>query len=472
MTERGKQTVVQVFASAGWGGGEQYVYDLAERLQREGYGVQLVSRESEVIRRKTASLGCPLVQFPLRSRFGLRSILKMKRLIESVEADIVHTHQFKDTFIALFARALSDRKPKVILTRHLVRPAKRNFLYSYLYRRTDRIVFVSELARRVFLSSSPKIAARSVTVIHNSIPPCRLQTGGVVLRQRYGIPPDTVVVAYAGRLHPEKGVEVLLDAAALLKSEDFVLLVAGQGEPVYEQRLRDRAKALGLDGKVVFTGFLDDVPQFMRQVDIGVVPTVGQEAFGLTVLEFMQAGRAVITTDNGAQPEFVASGTDGILIPPSDAEALAAALRGLIRNRELRELLGAAARKKRKKHSLTNTSSGKSRRSIGTAHRASFASAAEYPFPETRSARFGIQQFFRRFGRRPLTVGEQTVARRGHEEGIDELRLGHHVGIEGSVAVGGITVQAYLYTVTFAAQFACQCYRGVGKNCIARGDQG
>ena len=156
MTERGKQTVVQVFASAGWGGGEQYVYDLAERLQREGYGVQLVSRESEVIRRKTASLGCPLVQFPLRSRFGLRSILKMKRLIESVEADIVHTHQFKDTFIALFARALSDRKPKVILTRHLVRPAKRNFLYSYLYRRTDRIVFVSELARRVFLSSSPK----------------------------------------------------------------------------------------------------------------------------------------------------------------------------------------------------------------------------------------------------------------------------------------------------------------------------
>lgn len=127
MTERGKQTVVQVFASAGWGGGEQYVYDLAERLQREGYGVQLVSRESEVIRRKTASLGCPLVQFPLRSRFGLRSILKMKRLIESVEADIVHTHQFKDTFIALFARALSDRKPKVILTRHLVRPAKRKF---------------------------------------------------------------------------------------------------------------------------------------------------------------------------------------------------------------------------------------------------------------------------------------------------------------------------------------------------------
>lgn len=346
MAGREKQTVVQVFASAGWGGGEQYVYDLAERLLKEGYGVQLVSRESEVIRRKSASLGCPLVQFPLRSRFGLRSILKMKRLIESAEADIVHTHQFKDTFIALFARALSDRKPKVILTRHLVRPAKRNFLYSYLYRKTDRIVFVSELARRVFLSSSPKIAARSVTVIHNSIPPCRPQTGGVVLRQRYGISPDTAVVAYAGRLHPEKGVEVLLDAAALLKSEDFVLLVAGQGEPAYEQRLRGRAKALGLDGKVVFTGFLDDVPQFMRQTDIGVVPTVGREAFGLTVLEFMQAGRAVITTDNGAQPEFVASGTDGMLVPPADAEALAAALRGLIRNRKLRERLGAAARKK------------------------------------------------------------------------------------------------------------------------------
>lgn len=471
MTERGKQTVVQVFASAGWGGGEQYVYDLAERLQREGYGVQLVSRESEVIRRKTASLGCPLVQFPLRSRFGLRSILKMKRLIESVEADIVHTHQFKDTFIALFARALSDRKPKVILTRHLVRPAKRNFFYSYLYRRTDRIVFVSELARRVFLSSSPKIAARSVTVIHNSIPPCRLQTGGVVLRQRYGIPPDTVVVAYAGRLHPEKGVEVLLDAAALLKSEDFVLLVAGQGEPVYEQRLRDRAKALGLDGKVVFTGFLDDVPQFMRQVDIGVVPTVGQEAFGLTVLEFMQAGRAVITTDNGAQPEFVASGTDGILIPPSDAEALAAALRGLIRNRELRELLGAAAVKSGRSTLLRTLLPGNHGGLSGPLIEL-LCISGRIPVPRNSFGPIRHPTVFRRFGRRPLTVGEQTVARRGHEEGIDELRLGHHVGIEGGVAVGGITVQAYLYTVTSAAQFACQCYRGVGKNCIARGDQG
>lgn len=347
MAAQEKRRIVQVFASAGWGGGEQYVYDLTERLLAEGYDVRLVSRRSETIRRKTGALGCPLVQLPLRSRFGLFSILKMKRLIDSFGADVIHTHQFKDTFIALFARRLARRKPKVVFTRHLVRRAKTNRLYSFLYGHTDKIVFVSRLAERVFLSAAPKIDRERITVVHNAIPE-RMPAAdeGVSLRHRFGIAPGTAVVAYAGRLHPEKGVEVLLDAAAELHAADFVLLVAGCGEPEYERLLHDRVHAAGLDGKVFFTGFIDDVARFIRQSDIGVIPTVGREAFGLTVLEFMQAGKAVVTTDNGAQPEYVASGVNGMLVPPSDASALAAALRRLIEDRGLRERIGAAARKK------------------------------------------------------------------------------------------------------------------------------
>lgn len=348
MDAPGKQMIVlQLFASAGWGGGEQYVYDLTERLLKEGYGVRLLSRESGIIRRKTAALGAPLVQLSLRSRFGPCSVLKVKRLIDSEGVGVVHTHQFKDTFIALFARALSRRRPKVVFTRHLVRPAKTNFLYSYLYRRTDRIVFVSHLAKDVFLSAAPKIDARKVAVVHNAIPVAVPRAvRDVSFRERYGIASGTAVIAYAGRLHPEKGVEVLLDAAALLKEEDFVLLVAGCGTPLYERELRDRVRAAGLEGKVVFTGFVDDVPSLIREADLGVVPTVAREAFGLTVLEFMQAGKAVITTDNGAQPEFVDSGVNGILVPPADPQTLADAMRRLVEEPALRERLGEAARKK------------------------------------------------------------------------------------------------------------------------------
>lgn len=323
------------------------MYDLAEHLLSGGYGVQLVARRGSEVARKASALGCPLMQWRLRSRFGLCSILRMKRLIDACAADVIHTHQFKDTFIALFARALSMHRPRVVMTRHLVRPAKTNFLYDCLYRGMDCLVFVSELARKEFMSTSPKIDARKTVVIHNSIPRREpVAADSAALRRKYGISDSAVIVAYVGRLHPEKGVDVLLRAAAALQGEDFVLLVAGAGTREYEDELRSSVQSMRLSDKVIFTGFVDNVAGFMASTDIGVLPTVGREAFGLTVLEFMQAGKAVITTDNGAQVEFVSQGMDGILVPPSDSEALANALRCLIGDAALRERLGRAAMKK------------------------------------------------------------------------------------------------------------------------------
>lgn len=341
-----RKNILQIFASPTWGGGEQYVLELSGKLLSEGYRVHLVSRKSDVIPKKTSSLGCPLVQLPLKGHFDLFSVLKIKRMIDAEAIDVIHTHQFKDTFVALFARMLSKRKPKVVFTRHLVKRAKKNILYAFLYRKTDKIIFISRLARDEFLSSRPHITEKKITVIHNSIPPHPLAKTDRFLRETYPARNETLILAYTGRLVPEKGVDVLIDAVRIARQADFIVLIAGTGTPAYEKHLKEKVASSGLDNKIFFTGFIEDIPGFIRQTDIGIAPSVWREPFGLTVIEFMQAGKAVVSTDNGAQKEFVSSGENGILVPPSDPQALASAIEKLIGDEEFRLRIGRNARQK------------------------------------------------------------------------------------------------------------------------------
>jgi glycosyltransferase involved in cell wall biosynthesis len=339
-----RQHVLQIFASRFWGGGEQYVYDLSKNLSEKGCEFTLVSRKSKDIDDKIKSLNLKSFILPLTTHFDIFSIYRLLQIIDKHKVNLIHTHQFKDAFIALFAGILSRSKPKVILTRHLVRKGKNGLIYRWLYRRIDKIIFVSALARDAFLSSQPSICAKKITVIHNSISPSP-QIEDEDIRKRYSINRDTVILAFTGRIVQEKGIEVLIDSLQEIKNLDFYLLIAGKGDKEYEQKLRNRIKSCDLSEKVEFTGFLDKIQSFIRQIDIGIIPSVCQESFGLSIIEFMQAGKAVITTNNGAQPEFVADRQNGILIPPCDVAALANAIQSLILNVEQRTSLGIQAKK-------------------------------------------------------------------------------------------------------------------------------
>ena len=339
-----KQHVLQIFASRFWGGGEQYVYDLSKNLSENGYDLTLVSRKSKDIDKKIKSLDIRSFILPMKTHFDICSIYKLLRIIDKYKVDIIHTHQFKDAFIALFARIFSRSMPKIILTRHLVKKGKNGFIYRWLYRKIDKIIFVSALARDAFLSSNPSICANKIEVIHNSIYPSP-QIGYEDIRKRYSINSDTVLLAFTGRIVQEKGIEVLIDSLNEIKNLDFYLLIAGKGDKKYEQTLREQINLCDLSAKIEFTGFLDKVQSFIQQIDIGIVPSVWQEPFGLSIIEFMQAGKAVITTNNGAQPEFVTDKQNGILIPPGDAAALANAIQSLILNVEQRSNLGIQAKK-------------------------------------------------------------------------------------------------------------------------------
>jgi glycosyltransferase involved in cell wall biosynthesis len=165
------------------------------------------------------------------------------------------------------------------------------------------------------------------------------------VRRETGTSDDDVVIACTSRLEPSKGHAVLLDALARIADVPrWTGWIAGapqrSGETPYLDRLRSAAAAHGLTGRVKFIGQRADVADVLCAADVYCQPNVSPEAFGIAYVEAMYAGLPVVTSGIGGALEVVSSDC-GALLPPNDSEALAAALRGLICDGDLRRELGA-----------------------------------------------------------------------------------------------------------------------------------
>ncbi len=330
--------ILYVLASPSWGGGEQYVADLVAALPAGGYRCCAVTPPGGPNRERLARTIDPqrIWELPMRSLFDFGSARALARIVRQERIDLVHVNKFSDAFLALWARRLSRRPIRIVLTRHLIRRGKSNPLYNYLYGQLDKLVFVSDTARREFLSGGAKVDPHKIEVVHNAIPDrlCRRRVAD-----------GTIRLVYAGRIVPEKGIDLLLDAFCRLQNENVRLDLYGTGPQDYVEQLRRRAEETGVGSGVRFAGYTEDVHAALERADIGVLPTVAREAFGLAILEYMRAGLAVVTTDGGAQREFLVDGRDALLVPPGDVDALAEALRRLTEEDALRNRLAIEGRR-------------------------------------------------------------------------------------------------------------------------------
>jgi glycosyltransferase involved in cell wall biosynthesis len=158
---------------------------------------------------------------------------------------------------------------------------------------------------------------------------------------------DRPIIACVSRMAPEKGVDCLIRAHAEL-DRDAILVIAGDGRDA--DRCKELAAELHIDDRVRFLGLRRDVPQIFAGCDIAVVPSQAPEAFGLTVVEAMAAGKAVVVTDAGAMPEIVDHGRCGTVVPKGDYHALADAVRHLIDGPTFARMLGDAGRQRAHEH--------------------------------------------------------------------------------------------------------------------------
>ena len=155
-----------------------------------------------------------------------------------------------------------------------------------------------------------------------------------------------LVVGFAGRLFPGKGVDQLIQAVAQVTRQVPVeLLIAGEGPE--RDRLKALSNELGTQPEIKFLGLVEDMPTFWQRCDIVAIPSdTFVESFSMVTLEAMACGKPIVAARNGAIPELMLDGVTGTLVPNGDVGALAQALLTYAKQPELRQAHGVAARKR------------------------------------------------------------------------------------------------------------------------------
>jgi glycosyltransferase involved in cell wall biosynthesis len=223
-------------------------------------------------------------------------------------------------------------------------------LYRALSLCADRVVCISRAVRDAILKEEPGLAAKSV-VIYNAVSIAANSDGGepeLPVREELGLPEGVPLVGMVGRIMPWKGQEVFAEAAELVKQHSTAVHFVAVGsyfadQSQYLDQLKARIQDLGLEGRFHLMDYRSNVTDVYRALDIFVLPSIKPEPFGRVTVEAMTQGRAVIATNHGGSPELIENGVTGLLVPPADPPALAAAIERLLLDPSLRESLGQAA---------------------------------------------------------------------------------------------------------------------------------
>jgi glycosyltransferase involved in cell wall biosynthesis len=323
------------------GGLEKLLVELACHADREQFELTFVSLGNRgELADEIEACGWPVIA--LQEPTGLRPgmVMRLARLFRELAIDVVHTHNDRPLVYAPLAARLAGVK-RVIHTKHgrgygLTR--RQMALVNLAARWTHEFVCVSRDSAR--LCRSAGLVGRPVRKIWNGIDLSRFTFSG----PRPGGP--AVVVA---RLSPEKDLETLLHATALVVAEHpaFRLEIAGDGPCL--PALRQLAEYLALEEHVRFLGTVRDIRGLLARAGLFVLSSVS-EGLSLTLLEAMASGLPVVATRVGGNPEVVIHGETGLLVPARDPAFFAQAILQLVQDEELGRQMGRDGRRRAERY--------------------------------------------------------------------------------------------------------------------------
>jgi glycosyltransferase involved in cell wall biosynthesis len=266
--------------------------------------------------------------------------LRLRRLVRDRQIALVHAHS---PLVAVAARLVAG--VPVVYTEHAVWPN---------YHPLTRVGNSATFGRNAYAFAVSDEVRSSISSSARGTPVETLRYGvdlGVVekwrrdpvdVRREFRLPPDSLTVATVANLRPAKGHETLLrgirQVIGAVPAARFVVV----GEGPLKGRLIDQAAELGIEDVVRFAGFREDAGRIVAGADLFVLPSVF-DGLSIALIEAMALGTPVAITGVGGNPEVVDDGQHGLVVPPSDPDALARAMIRLLRDAGLRASLGEAA---------------------------------------------------------------------------------------------------------------------------------
>jgi len=322
-------------------GAETVILSLLEEQQKQNFHPKLLSIGDDGVSEKAIEIesrkkNLDVIALRFKNGFNIHGTRQILSTVHTVKSNIIHSHGYKgDILLGLYPRQL--RKIPMLSTLHgwtSTRLFSKIRLYEYVatlsLTRIDRVVVVSRIMR-----DHPRLKLFGIEAIHipNGIP--TLDFNELHFPILYPELDDAIKKKFkilaVGRLSPEKGFEMLIQALPRLNSRgiDCCLVIVGEGDE--KHRLTQIAEEEGVADRVHMIGYVPDAYKMMPSFDVFALPSY-TEGLPITVLEAMQAGVPIIATTVGEVPEVLAHGGCGYLIPPGNSAALSEALEIIYRH--------------------------------------------------------------------------------------------------------------------------------------------
>jgi len=332
-----------------FGGPDRQILALMERAAQVGIQQQylVIGRRGQGAGRnvvdKARERGLSASLVVSQGRMDPRPLWSLWRTAREGKMDIICTHGYLPDFLGRVVGRLSGCG-LVAVSRGFTARARSIRAYEWADRRVlrsfDHVVTVSEALRQQLIRCG--LSPARVTAIHNAVgeiePLPRAQA-----RAALGMSPEAFVVGCVGRLSPEKGHRIILDATARLVGRGITAKTVICGDGPEMPALVAQRRRLGLEDAVLLPGWRTDVDQILSAFDVFVLPSF-TEGMPNALLEAQAAGVPAVASAVGGVPELISDGETGILAPAGDSEALAAAVGKLYRDADLAHSLAAAGR--------------------------------------------------------------------------------------------------------------------------------
>lgn len=340
-------TILHTIETAGPGGAETVFLELASKLDPVRFRSIAMLPGGHWLPKQLEERQ---VEFSLATSGGWYDpslVWRMARIVQQQGVELIHSHLADQNFYSCLVGHLTRRK--IIVTYHgsphlhgqrKLRQGLKSWIVSHS---ATYVVVVSNYLKRLLedLGFPPE----RVVKIHNGVDLARFGEGPHGhIRAELGLATASKLVGMVANFRRSKGYEYFVRAARRVADcvPEARFLAVGETDPEIERKARDLVRDLRLHDRFLFLGFRADIPSILRDLDVFVLSST-DEGLSIATIEAMAASKPVVVTRSGGPEEVVDDGRTGFLVPPADAEAIAARVIELLQNAELAGRLGRQA---------------------------------------------------------------------------------------------------------------------------------
>jgi glycosyltransferase involved in cell wall biosynthesis len=335
-----------------FGGVEQHILTLASHYYANRYQPVIVpiANHGELEERaKTKGYECAFIPMPNRKSVFM-AVNALAEIVKTKNIDLIHTFGIRSSSLAMILQK-KMRIPWVITLpninstdyQHFIRAQVSLWWNNFLLRRADAVHVISPHLEQ-YVRSVLFPPQNIYTIINGVEIPNNIETlDRNWLKNHYQLPPDCRVIGTLGRLEEVKGFDILLHAFSkvMLQNQNVYVMIMGDGSQ--RERLKKLAVSLHIEKNVIFTGYTSETWQHVVGLDFYVCSS-RSEGVPYSVLEAMACALPIISTQVGGIPGIINNQHDGVLVPPSDSNALASSVNQFLSNPKKAERLGQNAK--------------------------------------------------------------------------------------------------------------------------------